>query len=101
MAACKNNCNGIEILCYEPWIDGYFRHMRRDKVATTKIMVCTFDWKQNNGYLGNKITVMGVHSHHHTMNMKLSNTEQQEWWDKLREYIDKYDVRLLVGDLNM
>ena len=25
MAARKNNCNGIECHCYEPWIDGTFR----------------------------------------------------------------------------
>ena len=32
---------------------------------------------------------------------EISHADQQEWWDKLREYIDKYDVRFLVGDFNM
>ena len=64
-------------------------------------MVCTFDWKQNLGYLGNKINVMGVHGHYHTMNMKCSNQVTVEWWDKLKDYIDKYNVHFVVGDFNM
>ena len=59
-------------------------------------MVCTFDWKQNLGYLGNKINVMGVHGHYYAMNMKFANQVTEEWWDKLKNYIDKYNVHFLV-----
>ena len=55
-------------------------------------MVCTFDWKQNIGYLGNKVNVIGVHDHYHTMNMKLSTEEYEKWWDKIKQYIDECHV---------
>ena len=74
---------------------------KQNKVASTNIMVCTFNWKQSAGYLGNKINVMGVHGHYHTTNMKLSNEVTEKWWDKLKDYIDEYNVHFLVGDFNM
>ena len=88
MAARKNNCNGIMVLCYEPWFDSSFKQSQKKKIATTKVMVCTFDWKQNIGDLGNKVNVMGVHGHYHTMNMNISTEEYEKWWDKIKQYID-------------
>ena len=64
-------------------------------------MVCTFNWKQHVGYLGNKINVMGAHGHCHTMNMNVSNQVTEDWWDKLKNYIEKYNVHFLVGHFNM
>ena len=44
---------------------------------------------------------MGVHGHHHTMNMNISSDKTNEWLDKLKETIDEYNVHFLVGDFNM
>ena len=44
----------------------------KSQLGTTKVMVCTFTWKQNVGHLGNKIVVCGVHVHRITMKMDLS-----------------------------
>ena len=89
MAARKNNCDHMECHTSETWADGVFKgEKEQEKLAGTKIMVCTFRWKQHVGHLGNKIRVMEVHGHHHTMNMKLSNDKTNKWWDKLKETID-------------
>ena len=64
-------------------------------------MVCTFHWKQPIGHFGNKITVMGVHGHHHTMNMKFAKETTDEWWDRLKNTIVQYGGNFLAGDFNM
>ena len=74
MAARKNNCQGMECLYCESWFDGTFRLKGKTQVATTKVMVCAFEWKQNLGYLGKQVNVMGVHGHYHTMKLQFFNT---------------------------
>ena len=64
-------------------------------------MVCTFDWKQNLGYLGKKVNVMGVHGHYHTTKLKLSNTLHDNWRERIKDCIVEHKVNFLVGDFNM
>ena len=71
MAARKDNCLKMECHDCKPWVDGRFRTNGKSMTASTKVMVCTFHWKENIGHLGDKITVMGVHGHRHTMNMNV------------------------------
>ena len=75
--------------------------LKEKQVATTKVMVCAFEWKQNIGYLGKRVVVMGVHGHYHTMKMNFSNTDYEKWWDRINNCIDVHKVNFLVGDFNM
>ena len=70
-------------------------------LAGTKIMVCTFHWKQNIGHFGKKVTVMGVHGPYNTMNTKFANETTDNWWNRLRQTIEQYRVNFLCGDFNM
>ena len=69
--------------------------------AHTKVMVCTFHWRTNIGYLGTVIKVMAVHGHYMTMKKQLKREDYNEWWDKIYDMIQQHDVNFLVGDFNM
>ena len=101
MAARTNNCHGMTCLYNESWEDGLFRIKKKTRHATSTVMICKFDWKQNIGYIGLSVTVMAVHMHHHTANMKYSEEKTKKWWDRISELIVEHNPSFLLGDFNM
>ena len=101
MAARTNNSQDIEINYADHWVDDVVRVKQQRKQHITKIMVCTFTWRQNIGHLGSKDFVCGVHGHRDTMAQSSSATVYNKWWDDLAEVLRKHEVKFLGGDFNM
>ena len=103
MAARKDDCRGMTCLYHEHWEDGLFRikGKKKNRYATSTVMICKFDWKQNIGHIGLEVRVMAVQMHKHTANMKYSEQRINKWWDAISELIKKYTPRFLLGDFNM
>ena len=72
MAARKNVCSKVERLHMAAWTDHTWTEKGKTKIATTRILICKFHWKQNIGHLGSDVTVMGVHAFYRTIEHEFS-----------------------------
>ena len=61
MAARENNCERIESLHNNHWVDS----IKGRKEHRTKVMVCEFVWRRNVGHVGNKLRLWSARAPPH------------------------------------
>ena len=93
MAARENNCETIESLHNNHWVDS----IKGRTEHRTKVMVCEFVWRQYVGHVGKKLRLCGVHGHHHTMARRGSEIKFKEGWDFLAGLITQFSVNVCLG----
>ena len=97
MAAHSLNCNNIEELCQEHWVDDAVGSRDHD----TKMMVCKFEWKRDITSEGLGVVVCGVHGFSETKALETTTAFGKKWWDKLASHIEYHGVQFLGGDFSM
>jgi len=100
IAARKDNCSYLQLLDYDVNPDHPYRTKGKDKMATTRTLICQVGFKQNVGHIGKDAVVCGVHGHSMTMRCQWP-TVLEEFWKRLAAKIKKYGVQIMAGDFNM
>ena len=100
IAARKSTCPALTMLEYQAHDDHSYREKKKDKMARTRMMACTVEFRQNIGHIGREINVLGVHGHHRTMKMEWPTVFNQ-FWDRLAWWIGGYQINFFAGDFNM
>ena len=91
---------GIELLVCDVHADHAYSEHGKQKMATTRTLVCRVHFKQNIGHIGLSMVVAVVH-----LNCKTARIEWLDvyvrFWDQLAERIFRYGINFLSGDFNM
>ena len=82
IAARKDNCSYLQLLDYDVNPDHGYRAQGKDKMATTRTLICRVGFKQNVGHIGRDVVACGVHGHSMTMKCEWS-TVWEQFWDAL------------------
>ena len=69
--------------------------------AHTRIICCKVQLQRPVGFLGDTHVVTVVHLHSHLARGAFGTKKLEAWWDFLRDHINQYGVKVLVGDFNM
>jgi hypothetical protein len=100
VAARQDNTTSLECLHHEVHDDHAYREKGKQKMARSRMIVCSVSFKQNIGHLGKDIVVCGAHGNYRTMKIEWP----QEWrafWDRLAQYVTRFGIQFLAGDFNM
>ena len=103
---------GASLLFFRRRWDGIYKKKKKERMATSRIMVVQFHmrfWKLRGGGGGAQegeregLVTMNVHMHHALAKKEVKDPGRQllDFWDELATYIVKYGVRVLGGDFNM
>ena len=100
IAARSSSCNGLRLLKYEVHNDHMYLERKKHRMANSRMLACTVDFRQSIAHIGTSVNVMGVQTHHRTMKMEWS-TAFNEFWDRCAAWIRNYNVTFMAGNFNM
>ena len=99
---------GCRLKVFHRTVDGPYREKKKDKWATSRIMVAELKMKNfrirgSGGSVSDILPVANVHMHSRTAKKETKNGHEvtKGFWDLLAGYILQNGVRLMAGDFNM
>ena len=100
IAARTNNTWSLQWLYFKIHFDGRYRKNGKQNMARTRILICEIGFKQNIGYIGNKLVVAAVHGHYELMKWRWPQ-RLEAFWDRLAKRLHFHKVHFLAGDFSM
>ena len=103
--------SGIREMLFERKFDGTFNVRRREKKAVSRIMVAILKMKYfrihgGGGEDTDELTIANVHLHSITAKKQAKGpggpaNVLKEFYDRLAQYVIRFEARLILGDFNM
>ena len=100
IASRSSTCTGLRSLRYDVHHDHEYFHRERRKMAKSRMLACTVDFRFPIPHIGTIVNVLGVQGHHRTMKMEWP-TVFNEFWDRCAAYIRAYNVHFMAGEFSM
>ena len=102
LAVRKNVGRQPELLLWDRVFEGEYKTKKGRANAYSRFLICKVNLTTNVGFFGEAMVIMVVHLHfkvaHHDKGLRKN---QLAFWGKLVELIRRYDVCVVMGDLNM
>ena len=100
IAARDSSCNDLRLLRYEVHDDHQYKEKGKPRIARSRMLVCTVEFRQPIPHIGTSVNVLGVHGSNRTMKMEWP-TAFDEFWDRCALWITNFSVKFMAGDFNM
>ena len=107
----QQNGARIELLFWDYHFRGHYKSNSKSRIAAhSQIMICKVTFIREMQHIGTAVAVMVVHMHNQFANLNVHGRAKDSspkidtvlaFFDILRAWILKYDVRIMMGDFNM